>query len=144
MTGTSSRRAIEGYVSALEEAKADSIEGLLDLCAENIEFRDPFNHTRTKPEFKQVLQHMFQQVKQLRFDVHEVQGEGAKWFLKWTFTGRVRVIGALEIDGVTEVDIDQEGLVCRHLDYWDATGPVLLRLPVLGKILWLLTKPMRI
>ena len=135
--------AIRRYVEALEGASPETLDALLGLCDARIEFRDPFNHSTSKDQFEAILRHMFSQVAELKFVVHDVQGSGRDWFLKWTFTGHVSVIGAVEIEGISEVALNDEGKVHRHIDYWDATSTILFRIPLLGRLIWLLTKPMR-
>ncbi|MEM7426048.1 MAG: nuclear transport factor 2 family protein [Pseudomonadota bacterium] len=144
MSEVSARAAIEGYVAALQAASPATINDLLDLCSDTVEFRDPFNHTTSRLRFHAALEHMFRQVADLRFQVHKVAGSGANWFLQWTFSGRVKIIGDIRIEGVSEIELDGEFKVSRHIDYWDATGPILMRAPVLGRLLWLVTRPMRL
>ena len=135
---------IETYAAALEAAAPDTIETILALCAEDVEFRDPFNHTRTKDGFRAVLVHMFKSVKALKFTVHETFGADEKWVLRWTFTGKAKLIGDLRIDGLSEIELNAAGLVTRHIDYWDAWEHVFSRLPVFGALARLLTRPLRI
>lgn len=126
------RNAIEGYGRALERADANSLDNLLALCAAEVEFRDPFNHTFTKTDFHRVLAHMFRTVHELRFEIHDTVGDGRLWVLKWTFSGRIKPIGAVKIEGLSEVALNEEGLVVRHIDYWDSWAEVFCKFPVIG------------
>ena len=135
---------IEAFAAALEAASPDTIEAILALCAEEVEFRDPFNHTHTKAGFRAVLVHMFKGVKGLKFTVHEIIGADDNWVLKWTFTGQARLIGELAIDGLSEIRLNAAGLVTRHIDYWDTWGPVFSRIPILGALARMLARPLKI
>ena len=87
------RKAIDNYGRALESASPETLEHLLALCEVEIEFRDPFNHTHTLQGFRRVLEHMFKTVHGLKFEIHEVIGADKLWVLKWTFTGKLKLIG---------------------------------------------------
>lgn len=126
------RKTIHAYGEALEAAGPESLERLLVLCAEDIEFRDPFNHTHSKSDFQNVLTHMFRTVHELKFEVHEIVGDERLWVLKWTFSGRIKPIGRVRIEGLSEVALDHEARVARHIDYWDSWAEVFCRFPVIG------------
>ncbi|MEM8688839.1 MAG: nuclear transport factor 2 family protein [Pseudomonadota bacterium] len=132
------RTAIETYARMLEGADAASVDSLLDLCADTVEFCDPFNHTFTKPAFRAVLAHMFKTVQGLRFEVHDIIGSDQLWVLKWTFTGTIKPVGEVEIVGLTEVALTDDGQVERHIDYWDSGTEVFSKLPVLGAVVRLI------
>ena len=133
-----SRSAIETYAKALEGADTASLDSLLDLCAETVEFRDPFNHTFTKPAFCHILEHMFKTVKGLTFEVHNIIGSDRLWVLKWTFTGTIKPFGRVEIVGLSEVALNEQGHVVRHIDYWDSGTEVYSKVPVLGPVIRLI------
>ena len=138
------RAAIDAYVQALAAAQPGKLEPLLDLCSEAVEFRDPFNKSTSKEGFQRILEHMFAKVGDLRFDAHEVWGGGQSWVLKWTFTGRVRLIGKISIAGLSEVRLNDDLLVSHHVDYWDSWGPVFCRIPVFGPLARILARPLKV
>lgn len=126
------RSAIDVYAEALEHTAPQTVDALLALCADQIEFRDPFNHTHSKADFRHVLEHMFKTVSGLKFVVHDTIGSGQVWVLKWTFTGKIKLIGQVKIEGLSEVALNDEGLVIRHIDYWDSWAEVFCKVPGLG------------
>ncbi|MEM1198059.1 MAG: nuclear transport factor 2 family protein [Pseudomonadota bacterium] len=132
------RAAIDTYAKALESADAASVDGLMDLCGETVEFRDPFNHTFTKPAFRHILEHMFKTVQGLKFEVHNIIGSDRLWVLKWTFTGTIKPVGKVEIVGLTEVALNEQGHVIRHIDYWDSGTEIFSKMPVLGPVIRLI------
>ena len=141
MTQTDSAQT---YVNALQTFSDANLESFLALCADDIDFRDPFNETHTKAGFEKVLRHMLKQVKQLKFDVDQHWVDGDAMVVKWRFSGNVRFIGRLDIPGVSEVKFNETGLVSRHIDYWDANEHVTSRLPLLGWFVRLAMTPMKI
>lgn len=135
---------ITSYCDALEVLTHETLNAFLAKCSEDIEFRDPFNHTYTRDHFRLALEHMFENVKDLRFEVMDKWGSGQSWVIKWTFTGHTKFIGNLEIIGLSEVMIDADGLVCRHIDHWDASGEFLQKIPGLGAVLRRILRPLSV
>ena len=127
-------KAIQAYGQALENAGPDNLDALLAFCAAEVEFRDPFNHTFSKAGFRKVLEHMFRTVHELKFEIHDTIGDNKLWVLKWTFSGRIKAIGRVKIKGLSEVALDDEGLVVRHIDYWDSWAEVFCKFPVIGPL----------
>jgi hypothetical protein len=39
------------------------------------------------------------------------------------------------IDGVTHLEFDSTGLICKHKDYWDASFPLYGAFPMLGSLM---------
>ena len=144
MTLESANKAIEAYCEALETAGVETVRRLLELCAADIEFKDPFNHTHSRDGYERVLRHMFKQVRNLRFQVHWKRGEGRDWVIGWTFSGEVNVIGRINVDGLSEISFDDDLKVVRHIDHWDAWASIYCRIPVLGALFRLMSRPMRI
>lgn len=134
--------AAAAYIKALEEFDAQTMDSFLSLCASDIEFKDPFNHTFTRDDFRRVLEHMLKQVKGLQFAISDHWHDGQSLVIKWRFTGSARFIGVLDIPGLSEVQFDGEGLVSRHIDYWDANEHITSRLPAIGPMVRLATRPM--
>lgn len=132
------------YIEALEAFSAPTMDAFLSLCAAGIEFKDPFNHTFTRDDFRRVLKHMLKQVKGLQFTVSDHWHTGRSLVIKWRFTGSARLIGELDIPGLSEVQFDGNGLVIRHIDYWDANEHITGRLPVIGPVVRLAMRPMAI
>jgi steroid delta-isomerase len=131
----SANEPIMAYCSALQRFNADTMDEFLELCSDAIEFRDPFNHTYYRQAFRSVLEHMLETVAGLRFAVHETWGSNDSWVIKWSFTGRAKAIGLLDIDGISEIHFDARGKVDRHIDYWDASEHFDQKIPILGRAL---------
>lgn len=135
---------ITGYCDALEVLTQDTLDAFLAMCREDIEFHDPFNHTHNRDHFRLALEHMFKNVKDLRFVVTEKWGSGRSWIIKWTFTGNAKIVGDLQIIGLSEVTFDTDGLVCRHIDHWDASKEFLQKIPGLGAMLRRILRPLSV
>lgn len=130
------------YIAALEDFQVHTIDAFLALCAPGIEFRDPFNHTFGRDDFRRVLVHMLNQVDALKFVVCAHWRHEASLVIKWRFTGHARFVGQLDIPGMSEVTFDDFGLVSRHIDYWDANAHITCKLPLIGSAVRLAMRPM--
>lgn len=129
------------YVEAYEWLRADTIDEVLDCCAEDVAFSDPFNRVVGREAYRRVLEHMFEAVDGPAFDIMQVAGEGDRWFLYWRFTGHVRALGRLDFDGMSVVRLDAAGMIAAHEDHWDSGRHVLQRAPVIGRVVrWLLDR----
>ena len=73
------------------------------------------------------------------------QGE-QRAYLRWRMSGRVRSWPHtdLGLEGMSEVHIGKDGLVCLHLDHWDSASQLLARLLVIGAIIRPVLKLFRI
>ena len=144
MTESTTHAAAAKYIDALERFSAQSMPEFLSLCSPEIEFRDPFNHTFNRNDFRRVLAHMVKQVDGLQFDVSGHWLGEDSLVIRWRFTGRARFVGRLDIPGLSEVAFDENAMVCRHIDYWDANEHITCKLPVIGPSVRLAMRPMSI
>lgn len=135
MTGPVDYRAsAEGYARAHGDMTPLSIDAVVALCAENVVFHDPFNDTVGRAELRQVFTDMFQSARDPRTEVLTLYGGGLDWIIKWRFTAGLPVIGDIDVLGLTELTLNEAGLVVSHLDYWDSGPAIYGRLPVVGGI----------
>ena len=106
------------------------------VYAADARFRDPFQALQGREAIQAVYARMFRTLGQPRFVIGEVVQQGSRAFVNWDFCfalhGR-----QLQIHGGTLFRLDAAGLICEHLDYWDAAAGVYEQLPVLG---WLLRR----
>ncbi|HEY8596698.1 MAG TPA: nuclear transport factor 2 family protein [Devosiaceae bacterium] len=135
MTGSPDHAAqVDAYARAFAALEPAGIAALMDLCSDDVIFRDPFNDTVGKDRMRAVFEDMFAHASTPRFEVLDRFGQGRRWILKWRFTATVPVIGALDVTGLSELTLSDDGKVASHLDYWD-TGPAIYgRVPVLGTL----------
>ncbi|MCT8973324.1 nuclear transport factor 2 family protein [Microbaculum marinisediminis] len=126
--------AIADYVAALEAMRPDTIDTVLDLCAETVRFTDPFNDVTGRAALRHVFEDMFDKVSELTFTVDDCQGSDRTWLLRWTYAGRMGALGHTRIEGMSHVVLDEDNRVCRHADYWDA-GILYEKIPLIGRVI---------
>ena len=64
---------------------------------------------------------------------------GRSVYLKWRFAWRLKGRDWV-VEGVSEIDFDQAGLVRSHVDHWDAAGQIYARIPGLGWLMRLVAR----
>lgn len=128
--------AARRYADFWRELEPETTGRLRELAAPELRFVDPFNDLRGRDTVVAMLNHMFQSVEQVRFDITRTAVDREVAFYRWDFTCKVRGrrIG-VAIAGMSEVRFDAAGLVLSHIDHWDAASQVYARLPLLGGLL---------
>lgn len=125
--------SLDNYVKAYEKLSPETIQTeLLPCFAKGAYFQDPFNQVTGRKAIAEIFEDMYAQLINPRFEVmHWAQSEGVG-YIHWRFLGQTRK-GKIEIDfdGVSQVTLNDEGLVTRHVDYWDPSEPVYRKVPVL-------------
>lgn len=132
------------YVTLIGSLTPANVSELGEMVTEDVHFRDPFNDTRGRAAYLHVLRHMFTILEGIRFDIHTQTNEGPRRFLYWTFTATHGVLGKISVEGVTRVDLNEAGLICAHIDYWDSDSAFMARIPVAGAFIRLLRRQMAI
>ena len=128
------------YVQVLEQLSPDNLDRLNAVTAEQIEFKDPFNHTTTRTELIALMADMFAKLNEVHFDVHQASGSGQQGMLYWTFSGHSKLTGRVEIKGMSQIVADQSGRVILHHDFWDGSE-MMQKVPWLGALIgWLRSK----
>lgn len=120
------------YVAACETMNAGSAEDFLAMMTEDITFSDPFNRVEGKAGVRQVYDHMFRTLGDVRFHIRRAAMDGDTLLMAWTFSARQAAMGRFSFEGASEVRFNDDGLVAAHADYWDSGSEILAKLPVLG------------
>lgn len=105
------------------------------LYAPDAQFKDPFNEVMGIEPIRKIFLHMFDQVDEPRFVVHEQIGQGDQAFLTWDFLFRFKRESVQQcVRGASHLRFDASGRVCVHRDYWDAAEELYEKLPLLGRV----------
>jgi hypothetical protein len=120
-----------------ETLSPDSVGQIGAVYAPNAYFKDPFNEVRGVPAIETIFRHMFAQVSEPRFVIHDAVIQGDQGFVTWDFRFRMRRFSTAEqvIRGASHLRFDAAGLVVFHRDYWDAAEELYEKLPVLGGLM---------
>jgi len=111
-----------------------SLEHVENIYASDAVFIDPFNHLKGLASVRAVYQHMFDTLEHPRFVVTTTVSNGHQAFMTWDFLFKCRG-QAQQISGCTQFELNAQGLIVLHRDYWDAAQQVYEKIPVLGSVI---------
>jgi steroid Delta-isomerase len=111
-----------------------SLRAIDTVYAEDTTFIDPFNHLNGIGAVRAVYQHMFDTLVRPRFVVTMTVAQGGRGFMTWDFLFEVRG-RELRIEGCTQFELNAEGLIVLHRDYWDPSQQLYEKIPFLGGVL---------
>ena len=128
---------VEAYVAAFTNLRADNIDALLKLVDDNVLFTDPFNDVRAKDGFRAIFEHMFKTCDMPRFTVLDTAHSGQTAYLRWEMTARLKnwPKSDLCLSGMSEIHINEEGLITAHIDHWDSASQLLAKLPFIKSLI---------
>ncbi len=127
---------LQRYATLFELLTPALLPDLAALLAENVTFRDPFNAIAGRASVIGIFRHMFESLEAPSFLILDrAIGTGA-CYLRWRMQFRRRLRPQLwQIEGISEVVFDADGLVLSHIDHWDAASQLYEHVPVLGAML---------
>jgi len=124
---------IKNYIKLFSNLTPEKIKLFDDLIDENIIFIDPFNNIKGSNEFKKIFYHMFKNVKDPKFLIIDYLVGKNIVFLKWKMSFNA-FNSSQQIEGVSELRINEEGKIYSHIDYWDSLNGLFIKLPFIGII----------
>lgn len=138
-------RAMPRIVAFFEGLQAADMQRLAHVYARDAHFKDPFNEVQGLPAIEAIFSHMFSSLDEPRFIVHERMAQGGQVFLNWDFCFRFKGDARVQtIHGASLLQVDADGLVTAHRDYWDAAEELYEKLPLLGALMrWLKRRVMK-
>jgi len=122
------------YRIFLETLTPQTLIDLPHYVAVDVHFADPFNDVEGATAMAAVFQHMFDNVKDIRFKVVEEATNGHIVFWNWTFDAQFRG-KPWRVSGTSVLRFSPDGLVTEHIDYWDAAQYFYEKLPFIGTLL---------
>ena len=129
----------ERYARFWEGLSADTLDGMADVMAPGVRFRDPFNDVRGLDRVRQVFAETYRRLSDVEVRVSDVAAGREACYLRWSFGYRIgRRSRRWQLAGMTEIRFDDDGRVAAHIDHWDAAQQVYEKLPLIGAMLRLL------
>jgi hypothetical protein len=120
-----------------------SLQNIDKIYAQTATFRDPFNQVVGIASIQRIYQHMFEQLGEPRFVITAKVVDSAGAFMTWQFLFTL-YDKPYKIEGGTHFNLDAQGLIVFHRDYWDAAQELYEKIPVLGAVLRLLRKKLSV
>ena len=124
------------YATYFEKIAPDNLDELASFLTDDVVFIDPFNELHGKEKMVSIFSYMFESMNEPQFKVLDLAYSEQACYLKWRMTGQVKSAPKMPFDilGMSEVHFNEEGLITRHHDHWDASGQLLSKLPYIGWI----------
>ena len=122
----------------------ERLEGIESFVSVDIQFKDPFNDLSGLDAFRRLLVKTLNDVRDPNFHVtHRVWADDVL-FLRWSFEGQVKGLNHWNVEGMSEIRFDEQGLVCTHIDHWDAAEQFYAKLPIIGTIIRLIRRRLQV
>ncbi|MBF2079192.1 MAG: DUF2358 domain-containing protein [Synechococcales cyanobacterium T60_A2020_003] len=128
--------------SLVEQLKADyrrfPDDQSFHLYAEDVYFKDPMNEFRGCDRYRQMIGFIQAWFSDPTLDLHDIQAGDrhirTEWTLSWTtpLPWKPRI----SIPGWSELEVNEDGLISSHIDYWHCS-----RLDVLKQHVFPTTSP---
>ena len=144
------------YAEYYSTLQPETVKRLSELAVADLHFRDPFNDLYTVDATIRLLEEMFVDTIDPRFEITQIAtsngpestGGRETAFLKWhfSFVPRTSLLASKRepwrIVGVSEVSANVEGKIIEHIDHWDSGRYFYEKLPLLGGVLRFVRKRM--
>ncbi|MDC0357387.1 nuclear transport factor 2 family protein [Oligoflexia bacterium] len=135
----------QAYLDYYRNLRSDNVSALKDIATEDLHFRDPFNEVKSCDAVIKIMSDMFRRLKEPRFVItdsaHNANGMYICWDLYFK-TWLIKFGKEHAIQGMSYIEADATGKICKHIDYWDATTELYVHLPLIGYLFrfwrWLL------
>ncbi len=139
------QNGLAAYLDYYRNLTPDTVEKLRALVTPDIHFRDPFNDIVGIEKVLEVFHDMYRNCEEPKSEIISTMRQGREAFLKWrfSFVPKTKALNGgnkVSFIGITEIEISQTGLICSHLDYWDAAREFYELLPGIGFVLRSLRK----
>lgn len=126
---------VKTYVDFYEAPSPEGIAALADTLSKDVHFIDPFNNVKGQDKVIAILEKMFVDVQNPRFDILDVIWSGKICFLRWDFFCHQKMIGDWSFRGMSELHFDAAGKISAHYDYWDSGLHFYAKLPIIGALI---------
>ena len=127
------KKKIKKYLLLFENLEISNINQFDELIDKNIIFVDPFNKLIGKENFKIVFKNSLQKINGPKFKVLQIISKKNIYFVKWKMN--YKAFGKKqEIIGLSEIGLNDSGLIKFHYDYWDSYSQFYTKIPIIKKI----------
>jgi len=99
----------------------------------NCRFHDSIQSFDGLDIFMEMCERLEQRCAEIRMEVHSAAQNGNVFFVEWTMTMSFRGTPMTPLYGATRLNVDDDGLITLHRDYYDLWGDTLDVIPGVGK-----------
>jgi hypothetical protein len=119
----STQTAIDIVQALRADYKAFPVDQTYSLYAQDVFFKDPLTSFQGVERYRKMIQFIERWFIQVHMSLHDIQQTGHEiktvWTLRWI--APVPWKPTISISGRSELTLNDAGLVCSHIDYWDCS-----------------------
>ncbi|WP_421174450.1 nuclear transport factor 2 family protein [Aeromonas enteropelogenes] len=125
------------FVALYQQLDRQQLHRLSEVYADEVIFIDPAHRIEGLAALSDYFAALYQRLTYCRFVITSQQQQGRQAWLGWTMTfshPRLRGGKPVTVEGATRLELDEEGKVCLHRDYFDLGAMLYEQLPLLGSL----------
>jgi uncharacterized protein YuzE len=116
--------------------KEVSLEEFGTIYDDSVVFKDPFNEVKGISAVYRIFQEMYLSLDNPRFIISEYVNNESIAYVKWDFIFHFKGNkNEHRFEGVSRIEINVEGKIISHIDFWDASEHIYEKIPLLGSVL---------
>ena len=131
------------FIRLLKNYGPEALQELTSVYADDVKYEDPINNSKDLPHLKLILEDLLKVFEGVRFEsihsVHDDEFAFVSWEMHYKFRKK-----HYQIDGISRLRFNNSGRITEHKDYWDASFPLYGTFPVIGSIMKLIKKFVRV
>jgi len=113
-----------------------SLEAFRTIYDDAVLFKDPFNEVKGISAVYRIFQEMYQNLDDPRFIISEYVENQDIAYVKWDFLFHFKGDKKENrFTGVSRLEMNAEGKIISHVDFWDAAEHIYEKIPLLGSVL---------
>ncbi|MGX5175411.1 nuclear transport factor 2 family protein [Aliikangiella sp. IMCC44653] len=131
-------QAIANFKRVYNQLSKDNIETIESIYQPSIEFIDPFHRVNGIEPLKAYFIELYANVNSISFEFQTAIQQNNQVSLPWTMHlshPKIKSGMTNQVRGVSLLTLDNEGLISKHHDYFDAGEMLYEHLPLIGKII---------
>ena len=125
------------FVALYQQLDRQQLHRLSEVYADEVIFIDPAHRIEGLAALSDYFAALYQRLAYCRFVITSQQQQGRQAWLGWTMTfshPRLRGGKPVTVEGATRLELDEEGKVCLHRDYFDLGAMLYEQLPLIGPL----------
>lgn len=129
------------YKGFFEQLTDETVEEFREFASPSVRYRDPLVDAKGIDEAVAYMHKWFAGLDDLRFETKCYARNGQEAFSHWRMIFRIKKNPKKlwELEGISKILLDDEGMIVEQTDYWDAS-PLFESFPVLGRFVTLIKK----
>lgn len=113
-----------------------SVESFSTLYDDTIVFKDPFNEVSGIKAVYGIFEHMYNTLNHPRFIIQEYVEHQNVAYVKWDFIFAFKgEKEEINFEGVSRLEMNADGKIITHIDFWDSAEHIYEKMPLLGTVL---------